>query len=31
MEEMASVVKKEKPMSFQSAVESRFNQLPVTQ
>lgn len=31
MEEMASVVKKEKPVSFQSAVESRFNQLPVTQ
>jgi GH24 family phage-related lysozyme (muramidase) len=31
MEEMASVVKKEKPMSFQSAVEGRFNQLPVTQ
>jgi len=31
MEEMASVIKKEKPMSFQSAVEGRFNQLPVTQ
>ena len=31
MEEMASVVKKEKPVSFQSAVESRFNQLSVTQ
>ncbi len=31
MEEMASVIKKEKPVSFQSAVESRFNQLPVAQ
>jgi len=27
MEEMASVIKKEKPVNFQSAVESRFNQL----
>ncbi len=31
MEEMASIIKKEKPMSFQSAVENRFNQQSVTQ
>jgi len=30
MEEMASVIKKEKPMSFQSAVENRFNQQSTT-
>jgi GH24 family phage-related lysozyme (muramidase) len=28
MEEMASIIKKEKPLSFQNAVENRFNQLP---
>lgn len=31
MEEMASVIKKEKPASFQSAVENRFNQMSLTQ